>query len=182
MSLNKNTFFILLVFLQVFLPSVSHAGDWKFRARETYDQFRIFDGPSESKYSGLSNAFNFWKEEPFDLSYGLVIGPLIGGAKAEDSTGLYVDRVKLYFLGAEAKYFYYENFGLFSRAGIYYDYLDLSRSRWRDGLGLYIAVGYEFNISGVGVSLESGLRRSDLSQGVVLQALSFALGVHFYEF
>ncbi len=182
MSLNKNTFFILVVLVQILIPNMSYAGDWKFRARETYDQFQINNSGTEIKYSGLSNTINFWYEEPFDLSYGFAFGPVIGGAKTDEVNAPLGDKIKLFFVGSEIKYFPLNDFGLYTRGGIYYDFLQVSAGDSPDGIGLYLGAGYEFKVGKLGLSLEAGLRKAELSRNTGLEALSFALGLHFYKF
>ncbi len=171
------------LFILIATSDLCQAGEFRFRAREHYDQHSLTYNNENVKYQGFSNTINFWYEKPFDLSVGLAGGSLFGSARTDETAPNGIgETIQLYFLGVEAKYFPLDNpKPLFVRAGLYWSLLDSKAALTsQNGASFYAGAGWEFLAwSEVGIAPELGLRLWRL-QGIEITTFNISLGVHFY--
>ena len=170
--------FLLVTFV---IPSESEAAKWRFRAREHYDIHKIKIEAETYEYQGLSNTINFWYEDPKKEAYGLAFGPLIGSARSrEDVDPLqFGNKVQLFYVGAEYKKYFLEDF--FVRPGLFWSSLETKgQLDPNTGYSAYLGIGYEIDVSNVGIALEVAFRQSYLQNDIEISTITPSIGVHFY--
>lgn len=165
-----------------FLPSITYSQKFKVRAREHFESHSIKLGNNNYKYKGLSNTLNFWWEQPYSLSYGFSLSPILSNLKTSDPSPL-GKKVTYWNLGFELKYHFYEkNKSFFIRPGIGYSILKPD-SIFEDAKGyfLYSGLGYEIPFEKFGLALEFAYRYSKLSKSIEISSITPSIGFHFYE-
>lgn len=178
------------MFLFVFQESFASSSFWdstRFRARESFEILNLKSNGVEQEYKGFSNTINFHYEKPFDYSLGLAFGSIFSSFKTDTISQLPAlgDKIEIYFVGFEAKYFFYgsERRGFFVRPGLYYQQLNSEGpENNRTGTSFLTGLGYEILITD-SVSLAPELAYKMGSSGdYSWVGQSIALGVHFYNF
>ena len=156
----------------------------KIRAREHFEAHEYsVDGVDEVfEFKGLTNTINLWYEKPFHYSFGLALGPVIGSAKAEDSSVQFGEKVQLWVAGLEGKYFpLKEDYRGFVRLGMSWHKLDTDGSfDSLEGWGLYSGLGWEFPWGKVSIAPELAFRKVYLEKDVEGDILTPSIGFHFY--
>jgi len=144
---------------------------FKVRAREHYDHLSLNSGQS---YKGFSHRFNLWWEKPMELSLGFVVGPVWAPLKSAEG-----EKVTLYNLGAEAKWFPVKS-PVFLRTAINLN--GLKDSSMHYGASTYLGSGIEVIAWGVGFALEYGIQVGEIETIGGFRMLSPSIGFHFYEY
>jgi len=174
--------FKLLSLILVFIVSdFALSADFKMRAREHYEIHTVQTPNKSQVFRGLSNTINFWWEEPFDISYGFALSPVLASLKS-DSTSPLGDEILYYNLGGEVKFFpkvALEN--IYIRAGLAYAMILPGEGSDLTGVSFYSGIGYEIPIGNVGLALEVGNRVAFLTDSTMVTSLIPSLGVHFYD-
>jgi hypothetical protein len=159
-------------------------GGFRARARQHFEWMTIDYGDADASYLGLSNTINVWWEKPFDWSFGLAFGPILGSADRRSSTtpGL-PETLTLWHLGFEGKYFPLKKLGLFGRAGLFLSVLDPSvGSDVYAGAAYYAGFGWEFQVWKIGIAPELAIRHAWLEGGRSAFVVTPSIGLHFYLF
>lgn len=157
---------------------------WKFRAREHLEQINLNDNSQNLKYLGLTNTLNFWLEDPFKLSYGIAINPIIGTLKSNERSTNLTKLIRYYHAGGEVKYYgsAIDLSNIFIRGGLYSSHLDPGASLATiSGFSTLVSVGSEWLVGGLGLAIEAGLRLGRHERSIQSKGLSIALGVHGYD-
>ena len=165
--------------------SAAQTMELKIRAREHFDTVWVTpgDGRGDLKYGGLGPNINIWMEEPFVQSFGLSFSFLFADAKQTDNTGKFGEQLELRKVGVEWKWYPLVKGVWFTRLGASQNTLDTKGTLGQlSGFGGYVGTGVEFNFSGIGLAFELAFRKILLSDGVVVNTRSPALGVHFYKY
>ncbi len=167
------------------MPSV-FPSEWKFRAREHYEIHSIkLKNGNTYKYKGFSNTINFGLEEAFKYYYALAAGPLLGGGSLDKGPApLELDnKIKLFNLGLEAKYFILQELpGLFLRGGLGYNFINAGQGSADSSKGgsYYLGLGYEVRVKKLGIALEIATRQTSLSGNIQISSFTPSIGFHFY--
>jgi hypothetical protein len=189
MKLNK--FLPSLCFLLIFsFTSLGKTnfwteGNYKFRARESYEWLQFKSDSQKEAFQGLSNTINFFYEKPFDYSYGLAAGSLFSGLSSENGLpGLSRD-IDIFFIGFEGKLFFFggSRQGLFTRPGLFFHQIQNDGARGNiDGVSLLTSLGYEFFVyKDIALAPEIAFKSGE-SGPYSWQGLTLSLGLHFYQF
>lgn len=174
----------LFVLLCLFTSQACLAANFKFRAREHYEWHKIKSEGATENYQGFSNTLNLWHEEPYKISYGLAMGPIIGSAKTQEEDSVnFGDQIRLFSVGAELKYYPLEFLtGFYTRVGAGWSHL---RSRGElnklDGHHGYLGLGWEFAIGKAGLAFEVAQRMTVLDSNVTINTITPSVGLHFYK-
>lgn len=164
------------------LCSTCFAAKFKIRAREHFESHKIKTDDFTTTYTGLNNTINLWWEDPYKLSYGFAISPVISGLTPKDDDDL-GDRIILPMIGFEVKYFPWEQFKKFYvRPGLGYIELRPDNS-YQDHYGYYgyLGVGLEIPYNMFGLALEVAYRKSYFNDDVEMDSLTPSIGFHFYK-
>jgi hypothetical protein len=158
------------------------AGRWRMRAREHYETLSLTGTGAPATYWGFTNTIDLWYEVPFHYSVGLAGSPLLATLHSGAPPKGFSDTVRLLHLGAELKIFPSAVMPAFFRLGAYQATLMTDGSAGNltgaSGLG---GLGYEWNLSGIGLAPELSWRRAVLAKGIAADAFAPCLGVHFYH-
>jgi len=116
-------------------------------------------------------------------SFGLSFSFLFADAKQTDNTGKFGEQLELRKVGVEWKWYPLVKGVWFTRLGASQNTLDTKGTLGQlSGFGGYVGTGVEFNFSGIGLAFELAFRKISLSDGVMVNTRSPALGVHFYKY
>lgn len=176
-------FDLLLVDFAHALPG----GKIRLRAREHYEMHTIKSDVIDLKatYKGFSNTVNLWYEVPYVVSAGLAFSPILGAARNEDNPARVLgERVRLYSLGLEGKYFPFWRDGLkmFTRIGLGWSQLSTKGTISKaNGLHVYLGVGWEFPVWKLSLAPEIAIRQSYLQSDLSVTSITPSIGVHFYS-
>jgi hypothetical protein len=177
-NLRKSILFIL----SLLITTASFAGNWKFRAREHFENFK-FEGTTQNySFKGYTNTLNWWYEEAEKYSIGLALSPIFGNLSAGDllSKQTLGNKITVQNIGIEFKYFPIKKLKLlYTRIGLYQHTLK-SELDDESSMGFLYGIGYEIPYKKVNFALEIG-RRSINFDDLKATATSIALGVHFYR-
>ncbi len=175
-------FLALTGVLGLLAPNLAYSEKFAIRAREHYDVHKYNLNSQTFEYKGLSNTFNLWWEKPYQWSFGFSFNPLIGSATTEDDASPFGEKIRLWILGLEGKYFPMPDWLLiFLRGGLSYHILEVKDGVSNpEGYGGYLALGYEFKTKKLGIAPELGIRKIKFSRGVEGNLVSFSIGFHFY--
>ena len=160
-------------------------GVFRMRARESYDWLEADLAGNKWRYQSFAHSINIWYEIPFNWAFGLATGSYATPYRQKNSStgarpnGL-GDEVKFLSHGLELKKWWHS---WFVRSGIYWQiFQPNSRLDVAKGVGGLVSCGYEFNISGVGLALESGMRKARFANlDLDVNVNMLVLGVHFYS-
>ncbi len=160
------------------IPAVAEAGQWRVRARESFNsgEVNLGDGRGSRNFRGLSSDFTVGYEEPFKHLVGLTVqrGGLSNGNESLTTTTV----------GVEGKVFPTERARyLFARGGLLAQALDPAgppKDVWNYGFSL--GTGWEFPVKKVGLAPEIGGRFLWGARGRKVRTLYISLGIHFYAF
>ena len=172
---------LLLLCLLLSSPLFAQTGQFKFRAREHFEIHNIKYMDQEETYRGLTNTINAWYEVPFDYSFGLAFGPILGSASNEDAPIPELgEKIKLIHIGLEYKHFVWQQF--FGRIGLGWTQIRSDQALSHlNGHHRYLGVGYEFKVGKFGIALEGAYRWSILPQDLTVNSISPSIGFHFYK-
>jgi hypothetical protein len=174
----------VIIFTSIWIQT-SHAGNFKFRAREHYELHTIKLNSQNLKYSGLSNTINFWYEKPRNYSIGLFLSPIIGKIPANNKTdsSLLGDNIQILNIGSEFKKYIsiINKDQFFYRTGLSWIKIN-SEGTANDlnGLGMYLGFGYEFIYKKVGIAPEFAIRYGVLERNNSITSITPSIGFHFY--
>jgi hypothetical protein len=157
------------------------ASQWAVRAREHFDSHTYKVNGVESKYNGASNTINIWQEEPYQWSYGLALGPVIGSGKRNSAGEGLGSEIHLMYGGLEGKYFLLTDYHPYIRLGAYYHELDIAGPNNPTGFGYSVGIGYEFKTKHLGIAIEAAIRKVSLSDNVEGTIFTPSIGFHFYD-
>lgn len=168
------------VLITALLAPDAIAGSFRIRARENFETGKINfgDGRGNLSHRGFVSVFDLWYEEPFEHMVGLTVhrGRLNHVGSDENSAET--------VLGLEGKYFPMgkEKPGFF-RGGLLAAAVDPAgpaSAAWNYGFS--VSAGWEYPVWKLGLAPEVGTKLLWGSRGRRWQALTIALGVHFYVF
>jgi len=176
----------ILIFLGI-NTSLGFAGDFKIRAREHFDQVKLTYNEANQatqSVSGVGPTLNFWFEDPYVSSFGLAWGMTYLNTNGITPYGTGTKDTELWSLGIEGKqYFFPKAGGLFFRWGLSSEQLKTYDAFEQvKGTGKYLGLGYEIQFSRIGLAFEAAKRQINLSRGVLIEAQSPSIGVHFYGY
>lgn len=174
--------FILLSFI-ILISDIAFAGKIKVRAREHYELLKIKTDNTTDKYKGLSNTVNIWWEEPYEISYGISISPILSSLREEDDNSTFGKKIKTINAGVELKYFPKKLFRyLYLRPGLSYTILKPDKIiANRSGYSAYLGLGYEIPFKKFGLALEFAYRYSELEMNTIIETITPSIGLHFYS-
>lgn len=166
------------------------ADGFHMRAREHYETITLkgLGQPSDNlsaTFAGLSNTINIWYEKPFHYYFGLAGSPIFATLpiiSAQDAALGVGRRIRLVHLGVEGKVFPTSALSnTFLRLGVYHANLESNGTLGvRTGLSGLVALGYEWNLAGIGLAPEFAYRVGQLGQGLSFSGTAPAIGLHFY--
>ncbi len=179
MSLLRNILFISsFLFLNITL-----AGEWKPRAREHFENYKIETDDFNMSYRGFTNTFNYWFEEKEKYSLGIALSPILGKLSAGDtlSENTLGAKASMQIAGLEFKYFPLTSLQLlYIRTGLFHHTLKGDKDEI-SGIGSLLTIGYEIPYKMVNFALEVGCRKIMFEDDIDASATTIALGVHFYR-
>ena len=154
----------------------------KVRAREHIEVHTVDRNEQKAVYRGLSNTINIWYEKPYEYSFGLAFGPLLGSAKALDSE-IFGSEFTLYSINFEYKVFPSRLLmNTYTRLGLGYSQFRPENDLGiQEGANFYTGLGYEFAFDSFGLALELAYRHTELSAGISVDSFTPSLGLHFYK-
>lgn len=183
--LSLLVFLCMTLYSPVGMSNFWSEGDYKFRARESYEWLQFKTGSQTQQYQGLTNTINFFYEKPFDYSYGLAFGSLFSGLNSPQALPGLSENLEIYFIGLEGKLFFLgsQRQGFFTRPGLFFHQVQNEGPRGDlNGLSLLTSIGYEFLIyQDVALAPELAFKSGE-SGPYTWQGLTLSLGLHFYEF
>ncbi len=180
----------LATFWMMGLLPLAQGFEWnqiRIRAREHFEthSYKLGRTGQKESYKGLTNTINIWYERPFEYSFGLALGPVIGGARSDgpsEASPHLGGEIQLAVAGLEAKYFPVRNWKGFLRGGVSWNSLRTNGTYGRlNGYGYYGGVGWEIPIKWVSVAPEIAFRRVHLAQDVTGDIFTPSIGLHFYK-
>jgi hypothetical protein len=174
-----------MFFVFFYMTETASAQKWKLRAREHFDTATLNYGniTQNETTSGIGPTINFWREEPYENSFGLALGLMyIDFTRASASIGR-GQRMELWKLGLEGKHDPFQgDGGLFFRWGLSKNILKTKGTLGElNGKGGYLGVGWEFPFKILGLAFEIAKRQIRFENNLSIGTSSPSIGVHFYK-
>ncbi len=174
-----------MFFVFFYMTETASAQNWKLRAREHFDTATVNYDQSIDKEttSGIGPTINFWREEPYENSFGLALGLMYIDFERESPSFGRGQRMELWKLGLEGKHDPFQgDGGLFFRWGLSKNILKTKGTLGElNGKGGYLGVGWEFPFKILGLAFEIAKRQIRFENNLSIGTSSPSIGVHFYK-
>lgn len=184
LAMNLTSIIKIFILLFLYFPLQLQA-ELKLRAREHFDTVTIKykELDIQKSHSGIGPAITLGIEDPYNYFIGFTYDhTFINNSKTSDIPKI-GNNMELVSWAFEGKHFLTDEGGAFFRWGFSNNVLRTKGEYGNlKGHGNYLGLGWEFQLSEVGLAFEAAQKRIKLSNNIDLDIYSPSIGVHFYGY